>query len=163
MTCELILGTARFPGIVRDVSPAGLFVQTRGRPAPNTVLQVNFPDHDQRPAITIRARVARHREVPRLLQSSVSAGVGLEILEAPPAFTDLLAEELAQVPAEPGPARPAPGDAPPPVRTFRVRLTEPGKPRSRIVTVHAQNKQGARARALARAGRGWKIADVDEA
>jgi hypothetical protein len=159
----LVLGATRFAGIVRDVSPAGLFVQTRRKLAANTVLEVLFPAEDERPAITIRVRVARRREVPPRLQASVGAGVGLEILEAPPAFQDLVAKELAEVCAGPERIPRAGLGAPPPVRTYRVRVTEQGRPRSRVLTVHAESKHSARARALARAGRGWKVTEVDEA
>jgi hypothetical protein len=159
----LVVGATRFAGIVRDVSPAGLFVQTRPKLTANTVLEVLFPAEDDRLEITVRARVVRRREVPPRLQASVTGGVGLEILEAPPAFQDLVAKELVEVcegnewiPRE----EPA---SPPPVRTYRVRVAEQGRTRSRVLTIHAESKHSARARALARAGRGWKVTEVDEA
>ena len=48
------------------------------------------------------------------------------------------------------------------IRTFRVRLTQPGKPNANVVTVRSESMQGARARAVARAGRQWKIAEIEE-
>ncbi len=48
------------------------------------------------------------------------------------------------------------------IRTFRVRLIQPGKPNASVFTVRSESLQGARARALARAGRLWKIADIQE-
>ena len=48
------------------------------------------------------------------------------------------------------------------VRTFRVRVSPRDKPGSRVITVRSESLHGARARALARAGRGWKIADIQE-
>ena len=48
------------------------------------------------------------------------------------------------------------------IRTFRVRLIQPGKPNASVFTVRSESLQGARARALARAGRDWKIADIQE-
>jgi hypothetical protein len=43
-----------------------------------------------------------------------------------------------------------------------VRLIQRGKPNANVFTVRSESLQGARARALARAGRDWKIADIQE-
>ena len=48
------------------------------------------------------------------------------------------------------------------MRTFRVRLTQPGKSQASVFTVRSESMQGARARVLTRAGRQWKIADIQE-
>ncbi len=64
LTCDLLVGTTRHHAIVRDISPAGLFVETEARPKPNSVVQVIFPARDGRPEITAEAGVARRRAVP---------------------------------------------------------------------------------------------------
>ena len=86
-------------------------------------------------------------------------GVGLELIDPPAAFQDLLAGKAGVEPQKPT-AQPPAGAAG--VRTFRVRVSPRDKPGSRVITVRSESLHGARARALARAGRGWKIADIQE-
>jgi hypothetical protein len=150
----------RWPAIVRDLSAAGLFVQTRARPQPNSLVEVVFPAQDGRPEIRVEAGVARERVVPPRLQAAVPEGVGLEVLDPPPAFHELVAKGTAALEAEPAASAERPADAA--VRTFRIRVTERDKPNARVLTVRAHNLEGARARALAQMGRGWKIAEIQE-
>ncbi len=155
LTCDLLVGTTRHHAIVRDITPAGLFLQTRARPKPNSVVQVIFPARDGRPEITAEAGVARRRAVPPALQSALPGGVGLELLDPPLDFRELLARELALAAEWEAEAAP--------VKTFRVRVRRRDGPQYRILTVQAESVQGARARALARAGSGWETGDVEEA
>ena len=48
------------------------------------------------------------------------------------------------------------------MRTFRVRLTELARTNLKVLTIRCESAESARARALARLGRGWKVADVRE-
>jgi hypothetical protein len=89
----------------------------------------------------------------------VPGGVGLELIDPPAAFRDLMAGQAQAEPLEPPEVPPAGAAA---VRTFRVRVSQRDKPGSRVITVRSESLHGARARALARAGRGWKIADIQE-
>ena len=84
LTCELVVGEDRYPAIVRDISPTGLFVQTRAKPEAGSVVEVIFAARDGQPEIQVEAGVARHRIVPPRLQGSVQGGVGLELLSPPP-------------------------------------------------------------------------------
>ncbi len=158
-TCELVAGDERHTALVRDLSPRGLFVQTRARLAPGTPLTIEIAEREGWPAMSLQARVARQRQVPPRLQASVPGGVGLELIDPPAAFQDLLAGRAEAEPQEP-PAPPPAGAAG--VRTFRVRVSPRDKPGSRVITVRSESLHGARARALARAGPGWKIADIQE-
>lgn len=159
LVCELLVEGNRHPAIVRDLSRAGLFVQTRARPEPNSVVEVIFPaEGDAKPEIRVEAGVARLRSVATRLQHSVPAGVGLEVLDPPPAFLELVKAQKA----DSHDLEPTPGGSPQPLRTFRVRLTRDGAPGSKVLTVGCENAAGARARALTRAGRGWKIAEIQE-
>ncbi len=158
LTCVLLVGTTRHHAIVRDISPAGLFVETRARPEPNSVVQVIFPARDGRPEITAEAGVARRRALTPGQQLPLPGGVGLELLDPPPGFRELLARVLAlaaELPAE------AESGDPACVKTFKVRVRRRDGS-FRILTVQAENVQGARARALARAGSSWNITDVEE-
>lgn len=160
ITCELVIGDEHHPAIVRDVSPAGLFVQTRARPEPDTVVELVFPASGDRPEIRVEAGVARERSVPPGLQSEVPGGVGLEVLDPSAAFRELIAAH--EPAAEAGAAARSGPPSSPGIRTFRVRLMERDKPNSQVITVRSESVEGARARALARAGRGWKITVIQE-
>jgi hypothetical protein len=161
MTCELVIGESRQTVLVRDLSPKGLFVQTRAKVDPNGRVRLVFAASDDLPAIEVEARVARKRITPPRLQSSVPSGVGLEVIDPSDAYYTLVERSVAsgiqvgEVPKEEVPAQSG-------IRTFRVRLTQPGKPNANVFTVRSETLQGARARALARAGRQWKIADIQE-
>jgi hypothetical protein len=161
LTCELVIGSERHGAVVRDVAPTGLFVQTRIKLEPDTRVCVVISARAEQPELQLDARVARQRVVPPRLQSSVPGGVGLEVIDPPRSFQEFVASRI-----EPG-AKAASSRAPQEkagsgVRTFRVRVKQRDKPNSRIITVRSESLHGARARALARAGRGWQIADIQE-
>ena len=158
ITCELVIDGKHHPAIVRDVSRAGLFVQTRARPELNSAIELVFPAEDGRPEIRVEAGVARERVVPAGLESEVPGGIGLEVLDAPPEYHALVADAGLQD----GSASDSGPPSDPGIRTFRVRLIERGTPNARVLTVRSESPDGARARALTRAGRGWKIAAIQE-
>ena len=162
LTCELVVGSERHVALVRDLSPRGMFVQTRARLEPGVRLTVVFAEHEEQPALSVQARVARQRRAPPRLQASVPGGVGLELIDPPAAFENLVRRGAGQAVAE---SLEAPDSQPgraAVVRTFRVRVSQRDKPGSRVITVRSESLHGARARALARAGRGWKIGDIQE-
>lgn len=161
LTCEIAVGSERHGAVIRDVSPTGLFVQTRIRLEPDTRIDVVIPQSGGQPGMTLEARVARQRVVPPRLQSSVPGGVGLEVLDPPRQFQELVASHIDPG-AEKEPPRAAEANSGSSVRTFRVRVKQRDKPNARIITVRSETLHGARARALARAGRGWQIADIQE-
>ncbi|MBW2235921.1 MAG: PilZ domain-containing protein, partial [Deltaproteobacteria bacterium] len=78
LICQRIVGSQRHPAIVRDISTLGMFVQTRARPEPSSLVKLIFPADGSRPEIRVEAGVARARVVPPRLQASVPEGVGLE-------------------------------------------------------------------------------------
>ena len=164
MTCEISTPRERSAGVIRDVSAAGLFVQTGANPAPNSVVELIFPSEGALPELRLEAGVARKREVTRRLQGAVPAGLGLEVL--PPRalfeariFAPARPEEAADglhpvvhVVAEPDHAES--------IRAFRLRMKRRDHSESCVVTIRCQTEAAARARALARMGAGWKIAAV---
>lgn len=167
LTCELIVDRQAYPAVVRDIAPTGLFVQTRQRPTPNSVIEVRFPATAGLPGFSIEAGVARHRNVHPRLQAEVQSGVGLEILGRPSDYLALAnrvvapksAIEDAPTPgATPG-ANAAESQAP---RGYRVRLAAHGRSQPRTLTVQATGVAAARARALTQAGAGWKVTEVSE-
>jgi|JI10StandDraft_1071094.scaffolds.fasta_scaffold600720_2 hypothetical protein len=166
LTCEIIVDRQSHPAVVRDLGPTGLFVQTRQRPVPNSVVEVRFPAVAGLPAFSIEAGVARHRNVHPRLQTEIQSGIGLEILGRPPEYLALASRVVAPklgVGGEAGRsdgvgAGAVEGLAP---RSYRVRLSAHGRSHPRTITVQATSLQAARARALTQAGAGWKITEVE--
>ena len=162
LTCELVVGESRQTVFVRDLSPEGLFVQTRARIDPNAKVCLAFAAQADLPAIELEVRVRRKRHTPPRLQSSVPSGVGLEVIDPPPAYLTLVERSATSGGVKDAEGLKEDAAAGSGIRTFRVRLTQRGKPNANVLTVRSESLQGARARALARAGRDWKIADIQE-
>ena len=122
LTCELVMGDRRHPGIVLDVSPTGLFVQTSASPPPGERVRVNL----RRPGgadIEVVASVARRYLVPRRLLSIAHGGVGLQIESASDDYLRLIdsarqAEKAADPKATDTPSLPQSGEG----STFTVCL-----------------------------------------
>lgn len=160
LTCEVVVDGKSHAGIVRDHSPAGIFVQTRVHPPTHSVVEVVFRGEGEGEEIRVEAGVARERIGPGRLQASVPGGLGLELLDPPAELHELLASSLAASHEESGPAED--GEASLVTRTFRVRVKERERSTSRVITVRCESAQAARARALRQVGPGWKVADVQE-
>ena len=158
LTCEVVVGGRRYPAIVRDASPSGVFVQTRAKPRVDSVVNLVFRACEWRPEIRVEAGVARERIVAPRLRSTVPEGLGLELLDPPAAFRELL--DSAGRDPEPGHANDERSHRG--IRTFRIRLIRRDTSDWRVMTVRSESAAGARARALARVGPAWKIADLQE-
>lgn len=182
LTCELVMDQQSYPAVVRDIAPTGLFVQTRQRPVPNSVIEVRFPATAGLPAFSIEVGVARHRNVHPRLQAEVQSGVGLEILGRPAEYLALAsrvvapnatstttatanADAIAHPTQRPAVqaivtngVKAADDQAP---RSYRVRLAAHGRSQPRTITVQASGVAAARARALSQAGPGWKVTQLE--
>ncbi|MEN8181293.1 MAG: PilZ domain-containing protein [Myxococcota bacterium] len=106
LPCEFLYGGHRHRGIVVDLSPGGLFLQTDIAVDPGSELEVHLSG-SRFPEIELRAVVARRRFTPAVLATMIRRGVGLRILEAPLAYYEALetvpvegVEEAAAVPIE---------------------------------------------------------------
>jgi len=93
MTCELRYEGHKASGIVLDLSSTGLFVQTSARPAPGTIFHLMLEARGDTPALDLRVRVARQRRTEPRLASLVPPGLGLQILDAPSAYFDLIEKQ----------------------------------------------------------------------
>ncbi|HXV37348.1 MAG TPA: PilZ domain-containing protein [Myxococcota bacterium] len=161
LACELVIGESRESVLVRDLSPEGLFVQTRAKLEPDARVRLVFAAQPDLPGVELEARVARKRSTPPRLQSSVPSGVGLVLIDPPAAYLTLVERSASSgVPEAEAPRDDAAAGAG--LRTFRVRMIQPGRASANVFTVRSESMQGARARAIARAGRDWKIADIQE-
>ena len=90
ITCELRYEGRKASGIVLDLSASGLFVQTSARPEPGSVLQLILEARGDAAALDLRVRVARQRRTEPRLAALVPPGLGLQILDAPGGYFDLI-------------------------------------------------------------------------
>ena len=91
VSCELLFEERRYSGIVIDVSPRGLFVQTSAKPklGRRVMVLLRVPGVG---TCEIATRVARLKMVPPQLLSVVNGGVGLFVEMPTPEFDRLIAE-----------------------------------------------------------------------
>ncbi len=155
LSCELWIAGKRHSGIVRDVSELGLYVQTRVRAAGGDEIELVFPAEGKRPELRARARVVRLDRLSAHFATSGAGGLGLEVLKPPRGLAPLLIDAgfTSGSPASAGDTA---------LKPYRVKLVALSGGGSQTIRVNAPGKEGARSRALARAGRGWKIGEVCE-
>ncbi len=161
LTCEIIVDRRSHPAVVRDLAPTGLFVQTRQRPAPNSVVEVRFPAFAGLEGFTVEAGVARHRNVHPRLQTEIQSGIGLEILGRPKSYLALASRVIPPKPGVESSSTQAEAGTERAPRSYRVRLAAHGRSHPRTITVLASSIQAARARAITQAGAGWKVTEVE--
>jgi hypothetical protein len=151
--CEVIERGRRHDGVVMDLAPEGLFVLTRLALHPGERVELELPEQDDAPAMTLRAIVVRQRlralgETSRL----ISIGVGLRILSAPDAYYAI---------AAPGGA--PHGDEEDTVKTlrrFRMRIAEKTGTAFRMVTVLSANAESAVREMSEDLDPAWKVLEV---
>jgi hypothetical protein len=155
LSCELWIAGKRNTGIVRDVSELGLYVQTRVRAAAGDEIGLVFPADGDRAELRVKARVARLDRLSAHFATSGAGGLGIAIVDPPPTLAPLLLQAgfTGGVPA-------AVSD--PTMRPYRVKLVAVAGGGTQTLRVNAPGKEGARSRALARAGKGWKVGEVCE-
>jgi len=160
ISCTLVSGDRRYSGIVLDVSPQGLFVQTSAQLTPGTMVKIELGVSSQPEPLLMDARVARHKLVPPQLRSVAQGGLGLHI-DLPPQgylefFADLTRTDL------PTAERREQRRKPPPVTKlrYRVRLAQIGGSRSRMIDVECSTLDEAEREALAAAGDDWRVIKI---
>jgi len=180
IACEVSVGAQRHSGLVLNVSPSGLFVQTHAKPTAGDPIRVALNVPGAADAMALDATVVWKRVVPAGLVRVAQGGVGVCLLNPPEGYYQFLASALRARNSRPAPepitARAGkPKDSPIPeapaaaedgdvagraeaslrTRPYRVRVSH-GQ-RSRIVTVSATSEAHAREIALGRVGEGWKV------
>jgi hypothetical protein len=185
MPCTLTLDGRNHGGLILDVSPGGLFVQTsaKAKPGDQLELQTTLPGVEGR--VRMQVEVVRKVVVPTHLLKVARGGIGVRIINAPEAyyaFMDALgvtadagtskieqlenrraqsaaASQATEAEREPKPA----AEAEPPASQpqFRVRIKQSQGPRSRTVGVEADSEEDAQRQALHAAGAGWIVLGVE--
>ena len=171
--CEIVEGDSRGRGMVLDVSPKGLFVQTLKPIDPGVEIDVVFAPPTLDRSIEVRASVVRNLRVPPHLASVASGGVGLRIILAPPEYYAFIAAltlredkpAAAKEPEEPKPKpkkRKLPPRMPKPetMTRYRIRAKTAGN-RTRSLIVSATSLGQAESQVLEELGNDWKIVSVE--
>jgi hypothetical protein len=157
MPCELLIRDRWYSGLVLDLSPRGLFLQTKAKPLPHERVELRIACGGSE-ALQLFVEVARLRRVPPSLLSTVRGGIGVRIVDAPEEYYQFLSRLAAPGPQALLVFAAEPGEGP----RFRVRVREISGPRSRRIEVSAPDREAARARALEASGEGWTILEVEK-
>jgi hypothetical protein len=153
LSCDLFFDGDRHTGIVLNVSRSGLFVQTAiaAQPGSDVAIDLNGPSGQ---SFEVDARVVWKRIVQPGLMGVAHGGVGLWIKRASESFYQFL-EDIGQ------PATRA-AVATSPLNRYQIRVKLSGQPRSRALTVFAENKDAAHRQALQKVGEGWSVIALEE-
>ncbi len=165
--CELNFGGSRYSGLVLDLSPTGLFIQTSAKLRHGDWVDVEVRLPGEKQPVPLAAQVVRRKAVPPRLLTVAQGGVGLRIRSAPESYFVYLAE-IAPETLEGG-------DLPPHARllgdadsggaqtAYRVQMRQVAGSRSRTVLVAGGSEGEAERRALSELGDGWKVLRVEKA
>jgi hypothetical protein len=185
MPCTLTLDGRNHGGLILDVSPGGLYIQSSAKikPGDQIELQMTIPGIDGR--LHLQVEVVRKIVVPAQLHNVARGGVGVRIINAPEAYYQFMddlgvtadtgtskieqlenrrAQSRAASPvAEADPEPEAKADPPASQPQFRVRIKQSQGPRSRTISVEADSEDDARSQALHAAGAGWIVLGAERA
>jgi len=183
LPCTLTLDGRNHGGLILDLSPGGLFIQSSAKvkPGDQIEIQTTLPGVEGR--VRMLVEVVRKVITPSHLIKVARGGIGVRIINAPEAYYQFM-DELG-VTTDAGPlqnqrsehprtepkvesrvaaAKPEAGvDSPAPQPTFRVRIKQSNGPRSRTLSVDADSAEDARSQALHAAGAGWIVLGVERA
>jgi len=190
MPCSVVFEGRKHSGLVLDVSPGGLFIQTSAKVQPGDRLDLQLSIPGETHMVHMQVEVARKVVVPPRLLAVAHGGIGVRILHAPEAYYTFM--ETLGIGSDPGqfkanavktlhsdkgskaavvspdskseeaPAEPAPVPEaePEPEPNYQVRIKQTKGSRSRVLKVAADSKDDAEWKALAEAGDGWQVLDV---
>jgi len=191
MPCTLTLDGRNHGGLILDVSPGGLYIQSSAKMKPGDQVEIQMTIPGVAGRHRLQVEVVRKVVVPARLLKVARGGVGVRIINAPEAyyqFMDSLGvaadagtskiEQLENRRAKPAAAPPVAGaepepgieeqsepegetEPPAPQPQFRVRIKQSQGPRSRTVGVEADSEDDARNQALHAAGAGWIVLGVE--
>ena len=185
LPCTLTLDGRNHGGLILDLSPGGLFIQSSAKIKPGDQLEIQTTLPGVEGRVRMQVEVVRKVVAPSHLIKVARGGVGVRIVNAPEAyyqFMDALGVEVDAGPskfqraenqrarpevrspvAEAEPEAKVGADPPAPQPKFRVRIKQSKGPRSRTLSVDADSAEDARSQALHAAGAGWIVLDVARA
>ena len=189
MPCTLMLDGRHHGGLILDVSPGGLYIQSSAKIKPGDQLEIQMTIPGVEGRHQLQVEVVRKIIVPARLLKIARGGVGVRIINAPEAYYQFMddlgvtedagtskleqlenrrakaaATSSAAKAKSEAEAAPEPKEEPPaPQSQFRVRIKQSQGPRSRTVSVEADSEDDARRQALHAAGAGWIVLGAERA
>ena len=168
MPCELRVDSRTHSGLVLDLSPSGLFIQTNAKARAGQPIDILISTGTGEP-IPLQVEVVRKKLVPPRLLTVTGGGVGVRILHATEAYFAFLTELGIDRRAAPPADREARGCDEPDAAIgeaaarVKVRVKQTSGPRSRSIEVAAVDADAASARALEELGDDWTVLEVEPA
>ena len=170
LPCDLAIASRRHSGIVLNISPGGLFVQTGADARFGTPIEIALNVPPWRTPIGVEAVVRWRRVVPLQLRSLARGGLGLQIQHAPANYYEYLQKigtrgerpaitPLATDAAAPDPPASSAGTT----IQYRARVRQKAGSRTRILLVESASADDASARAEILAGEGWNVLEIKPA
>lgn len=160
LVCRVTADSLHGPGIVRDVSETGLFIETSVNPSLNSIVKLLFSETRDQPEFSFEAGVARTREPPSEDQFFGRTGIGLEVIPPMDAFERwIIRPARPMVPATSLALAPLGSEARSGLGRYRVRLVRQDRPGTQIVTLRCESEAAARSKALDRLSGVWRIAE----
>jgi PilZ domain len=166
MPCQLLVESRWHSGLVLDLSPSGLFIQTHAKTREGQRVDLSVSREEGEP-MPLVVEVVRKKVVPPRLVTVAQGGVGVRILSAPEdyyRYLEGLGIAATTPPRQRSPVRGAATEVeaePEALPRFRVRVSQTSGPRSRRVEISAADADAARDLALEEIGDGWKVLDVE--
>ncbi len=187
MPCTLTLDGRNHGGLILDVSPGGLYIQSSAKIKPGDQLEIQMTIPGIEGRHQLHVEVVRKVIVPARLLKIAHGGVGVRIINAPEAYYQFMddlgvtadagtskieqlenrraksaaAPAVAEAESKPEPAPEAEAEPPAAQPQFRVRIKQSQGPRSRTVSVEADSEDDARHQAIHAAGAGWIVLGVE--
>ena len=183
MPCTLTLDGRHHGGLILDLSPGGLFIQSRTKLKRGDQLEIQMTIPGVEGRVRMQVEVVRKVIVPTRLLKVAHGGVGVRIINAPEAYYQFMeslgitadsdsskpaqsknpsADSAAAPPVAELEPEPEASDEPPAAQPrFRVRVKQTQGPRSRAVDVTAESEDDAQRQALADVGDGWIVLGVE--
>jgi hypothetical protein len=169
--CLLTVGHRVHTGLVLDLSPSGLFIQTNAKTVRGERIEMELSVREDHP-LDMVVEVVRTKSVPPRLLTVAQGGIGVRIISAPEEYFEFLngigiaerQDAATEGGRDPDQASELEGGIAlerDPGPHFRVRVGQLSGPRTRRVEVAAPDAEAAAALALEELGDGWKVLGVD--
>jgi hypothetical protein len=158
ISCKLGIEGREHSGIVLDVSPHGMFVQTKAKAAPGTPARIQLSVTGRAEPLVVEGHVARLERVPPAVAVIWTSGLGFNLVRPPAAWLELVAAFGGGTAAAGAPRRTEP---PGREQSFCVRAALIQGTRTRTLLVRCASESAARELALAELGDEWKILSVE--
>ena len=105
LACRMMIRGGSYSGVVLDISPTGMFVQTTAKPNPLDYIEVHLTLPGETEPLVMQAKVARKKVVPTQLMAVAHGGIGLQLISPPQAYREFAVGAGLAAPSDPRRAR----------------------------------------------------------